>query len=50
MLERDWLDRVNTALKHYEAINDANKEALESFVRWLYTLYGITPPDKRKGE
>lgn len=47
MVEREWLDRVNTAMKHYEAMNEANKEALESFVNWLYSLYGIVPPEKR---
>lgn len=50
MMEREWLDRVNLALKHYGAMNDANKDALESFVKWLYALYGITPPDKREGD
>lgn len=50
MMEKDWLDRVNTALKYYESVNEANKEALESFVSWLYALYGITPPEKRDGD
>ena len=50
MMERDWLDRVNTAMKHYQEMNEANKEALESFVKWLYSLYGIVPPEKREGD
>ena len=47
---KDWLDRVNTAMKHYQEMNEANKEALESFVKWLYSLYGIVPPENRKGD
>lgn len=48
MMERELLDRVNLAAKHYQEMNEANKEALESFVSWLYALYGIVPPEKRE--
>lgn len=50
MMEKDWLDRVNLASKHYQAMTDAGKEAVDQFVKWMYTLYGITPPEKRDGE
>ena len=50
MMEKEWLDRVNTAAKHFEAMTDANKQAVDNFVNWLYALYGIVPPEKRDGE
>ena len=46
MNDKEWLERVELASKHYEAMNDASKEVIDNFVNWLYTLYGITPPKK----
>lgn len=46
--DKEWLDRVNLAAKHYEQANQASKEAIESFVKWIYALYGIVLPDERK--
>ena len=48
MMEKELLDRVNLASKHYEAMTEAGKEAVDQFVQWLYALYGIVPPEKRK--
>lgn len=47
MMDKEWLDRVNLASQHFEAMTEANKEAVGNFVNWLYALYGITPPEKR---
>ena len=50
MNDKEWLDRVNLAAKHYEEANKASKEAIESFVKWIYSLYGIVLPEDRKGD
>lgn len=50
MMDKDWLDRVKTASQHYDDMTEAGREAVDAFVKWLYSLYGVTPPEKRDGE
>lgn len=47
-MDKEWLDRVNLASRHYEAMTSAGKEVIDNFVNWLYVLYGVVPPEQRK--
>lgn len=48
--DKDWLDRMRLAAEHFERSNEATKEAVDSFIRWTYALYGVVLPEDRKGD
>lgn len=48
--DKDWLDRMKLAAEHFERSNEATKEAVDSFIRWTYALYGVVLPEDRKGD
>ena len=50
MMDKEWLDRVKLASDHFNAMTESGKEAVNQFVKWMYTIYGITPPEKRDGK
>lgn len=48
--DKDWLDRMKLAAEHYERNHEATKEAISSFIKWTYALYGIVLPEERGGK
>jgi hypothetical protein len=44
MIDKDWLERVLIAYKVYPYPNPQ----IESFIKWMYTQYGIVQPDEKK--
>lgn len=48
MNEKEMLERVEMAAKHFEAMSEAGQEAVEQFVRWMYALYGFQDPKGKK--
>lgn len=47
MSDKEWLERVNTALIQYEKIQHTPQSARD-FVNFLYSTYGILPPVPKK--
>jgi hypothetical protein len=44
MSDRDWLDKVDLAARHYETVYKEKTEDVRAFVNWIYFAYGYVPP------
>jgi hypothetical protein len=45
MNDKQWLERVTIAYKEYQ-LQVGPSLAIENFIQWLYTQYGIVGPKK----
>ncbi len=49
-MAKEWLEKVETAKKVYEEMYAHQAAAVNTFVRWLYQVYGIVPPPDKKDD
>lgn len=50
MMDKEWLDKVQLASKAYEEMFAHQTASVDTFVNWLYAVYGIVPPEQRAPE
>jgi hypothetical protein len=49
-MDKEWLEKVETAKKVYEEMYAHQAAAVNTFVRWLYQVYGIVPPNDKDAD
>ena len=48
MNDKDFVDRMKIAVDYYKSSINSEPVDLHDFMNWLYSLYGILPPENRK--
>lgn len=46
-MDKEFLDRIKLAIDFYKKSVSSEPVDLDAFMKWLYSQYGMLPPEKR---